>query len=379
MRFTEEQEMLKAAAREFAEEILAPRAQEIEDNDEVPQEILDAMGERDFMALTIPQEYGGVGMGHVARLIVLEEVARVSAAAAMMLQVFHLGIEPIVVFGNEDQKRKYLPEMASGRLLATAAVTEATGGSDPTGITTLARDAGDHYVLNGRKVFITNAKVAGAALVMAKMAHDDTVFNAFMLEKGMPGYRPGRTEVKMGLKGSDTGDIIMEDCIVPKENLLGPDGAGLKIALNAIGEVGRAGLTGVALGSITASLEAATRFANQRVIGGKPLSKLQGIQWKLAEMYAVSESARHLGYYAASMKDAGQRCDTEFAVAKYVSCEGAVKAASLACEVHGAYGFMKEYPVQRYLRDAYVMLPSAGTSDIMRIVMARAALKRYGE
>ncbi|MBS4021610.1 MAG: acyl-CoA dehydrogenase family protein [Dethiobacter sp.] len=376
-RFNEEQEMLRKAAREFAEEVLAPRAEEIEENDEIPTEIFKEMAERDFFAVTVPEEYGGLGLGHVARMIILEEISRVSAAVAMMLQVFHLGIHPLITFGSEEQKQKYLPDLAAGKILATVAITEATGGSDPTGIQTTARPDGDGYILNGRKVFITGAKVADIAVILAKMNDDPGVFSAFIAEKGMQGYRSGRTEVKMGLKGSDTGDIILEDCRIPKENLLGNPGAGLKISLNAVGEVGRAGMTGCAMGLITACIEASVSFAGQRVLGGKPISKLQGIQWKLAEMFADLEASRLMGYRAAALKDAGQPCDAEFATSKYFSCEAAVRVAKLACDIHGAYGYMKEYPVQRYLRDAHLMIPSAGTSDIMKLVMARTVMKRY--
>lgn len=376
-RFNEDQEMLRKAAREFAEEVIAPRIQEIEEKDEIPREIFDAMAERDFFAVIIPEEYGGLGLGAVARMIILEEISRVLAAPAMMLQVFHLGIQPILAFGSEEQKRKYLPELAAGRRLATVAITEGTGGSDPTGILTTARLNGDHYVINGRKVMITNAKTADLAVILARDADDPGVFNAFVVERGMEGFRPGRTEVKMGLKGSDTGDLILEDCRVPVENMLGKPGSGLKVSLNAVAEVGRAGMCGCAIGVMTAALEAAARFAEQRMLGGKPISKLQGIQWKLAEMYADLEASRLLGYRAAALKDAGMPCDTEFAMAKYYSCEAAVRVAKLACDVHGGYAYMKEYAVQRYLRDAHLMIPSAGTSDIMKLVMARAAIKRF--
>jgi alkylation response protein AidB-like acyl-CoA dehydrogenase len=378
-RFSEDQEMLRKAAREFAEEIIAPNVHEIEENDEIPAHIFEAMAERDFFAVIVPEEYGGLGLGSVARMILLEEISRVLAAPAMMLQVFHLGIQPILAFGTEEQKQKYLPDLAAGRRLATVAITEGTGGSDPTGIQTVARRDGDSYVITGRKIYITNAKTADLAIILAKDADDPGVFNAFIVERGMDGFRPGRTEVKMGLKGSDTGDIILEDCRVPAENMLGKPGSGLKVSLNAVGEVGRAGMSGCALGVLTASLEAAVRFANERVIGGKPISKLQGIQWKLAEMFADVEASRLLAYRAAFLKDAGLPCDAEFATAKYYSCEAAVRVAKLACDVHGAYGYMKEYAVQRYLRDAHLMIPSAGTSDIMKLVMARTALKRYAE
>ncbi|MGI6097384.1 MAG: acyl-CoA dehydrogenase family protein [Dethiobacteria bacterium] len=378
-KFSEDQEMLRKAAREFASDVLAPRAEEIEANDELPRELIEEMAARDFLAVTIPEAYGGLGLGHTARLIIIEEIARVSAAAAMMLQVFGLGIEPIVVFGTEEQKQRYLPPLATGEKLATIAVTEATGGSDPSGIETVAQKDGSDFTLNGRKVFITNAKVSDIVVVLAKMADDEKTFNTFIAEKTMEGCRPGRTEKKMGLRGSDTGEIIFNNCRIPQENLLGEPGAGLKVALSAIGDVGRAGMTGVALGLLQASLEAAVKFANQRVLGGRPISKLQSVQFKIAEMYADLEASRLLGYRAAAMKDRGERCDVEFAIAKYFSCEAAVRVAKHACDIHGAYGYMEEYPVQRYLRDALISIPSAGTSDIMKVIMGKTALKKFAD
>lgn len=377
-RFNEEQEMLRKAARDFAGEVIAPRIHEIEENDNIPSEIFTAMAERDFFGIFVPEEYGGLDLGHVARMIILEEISRVLAAPAMMLQVFHLGIQPILAYGTEEQKQKYLPELAAGRKLATVAITEATGGSDPTGIQTMANKDGDSYILNGRKVFITNAQTADTVIILAKMEDEPDVFNAFIVEKGMKGFRPGRTEVKMGLKGSDTGDIILEDCRVPAENLLGKPGTGLKVALNAVGEVGRAGMCGCAIGLLTACVEESVKFSTQRVMGGKPISKFQSIQWKLADMYVDLEASRLLSYRAAALKDAGQPSDVEFATAKFYSCEAAVRAAKLTCDIHGAYGYMKEFAAQRLLRDAHLMIPSAGTSDIMKLVMARAVQKRYG-
>ncbi len=371
-RFTEEQDMLRTAAREFAEEVIAPLLTQMEETDEMPEEILRGLGERDFLALGIAEEYGGVNLGHVAKMITIEEVSRVSVAVGMMLQVMHLGIEPIVAFGSPEQKKKYLPKLASGEHFATVGVTEATGGSDPTGIETTARLEGDNYILNGRKVFITNAHVAHVAVVLAKT--DEKEFSAFILSKDMPGFRAGRWEHKVGMKGCDTGELIMEDCVVPKENMIGKPGDGLKVCMKAISEVGRAGMAAVGLGLIKACLEASTKFANERILYGKPISRLQGVQFKVADMYLDYNAGMLLSYRAAAMKDRGERCDVEMAMAKYYVTEAAVKAAKLATEIHGGYGVMVEYATQRYLRDAAVLNPSAGTGDIQRIVMARAAL-----
>ncbi|HHY38428.1 MAG TPA: acyl-CoA dehydrogenase [Clostridia bacterium] len=374
-KLTEEQEMIKKSAREFAETVIAPKVAAMEETDEMPEEILKGLGEYGFLGLTIPTEYGGNGLGHVARMIVLEEIGRVSAAVAMTLQVLALGIEPIVQFGTEEQKNKYLPGLAKGELFSTVAVTEASGGSDPTAAQTRAHKEGDEWVINGRKVFITNAHLADVATVFARTADEPKPsFSCFLLEKGMEGFRPGRKEHKVGFKGCDTGDLIMENCRVPESQMLGKEGDGLKIALKAISEVGRPGMTGCALGILAASLEAAVKFANERILYGKPISKLQAIQFKIANMYTDLEAARLLAWRAAALKDRGERCDVEMAMAKVFSSEAAVRAANAAVEIHGGYGCMMEYPTQRYLRDASLLAPSAGTSDIMRIVIARAAL-----
>lgn len=372
--FTEEQEMFRKAAREFAENVVAPRIEEMEETGQVSQEIVKGLGEAEMLAITIPEEYGGLGLGHVARMIALEEIGRVSSAVAMMLQVFHLGFDPIISAGSEEQKKRYLPGLATGERLATIAVTEATGGSDPTGIRTEYTKTEGGYVLNGRKVFITNAHVADTIVVLAKSAEDPKVFSTFIVEKDMEGFKLGREEHKVGMRGCNTGELSFDQCFVPQENLLGAEGKGLRVALSAIGEVGRAGMVGCALGILNACLDAAVKFANERVLYGKPISKLQTVQNEIAGMYMDLEASRLLGYRAAAMKDRGERCDVQFATAKYFSTEAAIRAAKTAVDIHGGYGVMKEYAVQRYYRDAIVLGPSAGTSYIMKVVMARAAL-----
>lgn len=372
--FTEEQLMLKQAAREFAENQIVPRVKKMEETGEFPTEIILGMAEHDFFALTIPQEFGGLGLGHLARMIVLEEIGRASAAVAMALQVFHLGIEPIVQFGSPEQKKRLLPALARGQRLATVAVTEATGGSDPTGAQTVARPDGDGFILNGRKVFITNSHLADVVTVLSRIGDDPKNFVAFILENGMEGFRPGRKEHKVGLRGCNTGEIILENCRVPRSNMLGNEGDGLKIALKAISESGRAGMAGCALGVLNACLEASVKFANERVLYGKPISKLQAIQWKIADILTDLEASRLLAYRAAKLKDENQRCDTEMAMAKYYSTEAAIRAAKNTCDIHGGYGVMMEFAAQRLLRDAQVLIPSAGTSEIMKVVIARAAL-----
>jgi alkylation response protein AidB-like acyl-CoA dehydrogenase len=375
--FSPQQELLRKSVREFAEGAIAAKVAHMEETDEVPWDLYKEMGKQQYMGILIPKEFGGSAMGHLARMIMLEEIGRVSAANAMAMQIFHLGIAPIIEFANDTQKKKYLPALAKGERLATIAVTEATGGSDPTGIQTTAKLEGDHYVLNGRKCFITHGHVADTITIMAKTGEGPKGFSAFIVEKSFPGFKLGRKEKKFGLHGCNTGELAMENCIVPRENLLGAEGDGLKICMAGISEVGRAGMAGCGLGVIGACLEASVKFANQRMLGGKPISQHQGIQWQIADIYMDLETSRLLSYKAAWMKDQKIRCDVEMAMAKYYATEAAVRCAKKAVDIHGGYGYMMEYAVQRYYRDAEILIASAGTSEIQRIVMARKALTSY--
>jgi alkylation response protein AidB-like acyl-CoA dehydrogenase len=379
MDFTEEQEMLRQAAREFAETQVAPKIPEMEDTGRVNDEVVKALGAAEMMALTIPEEYGGLGLGYTARLIALEEIGRVSVATAMMLQVLGLGIEPIIQFGTEEQKKKYLPGLAAGERLATVAVTEATGGSDPGGSRSTYKKDGDDYIINGRKVFITNSHIADTIVVLARDEEDESgrAFSCFIVEGGTQGFKATHREHKVGMRGCNTGELSFENCRVTKENLLGVEGKGMRVAMAAIGDVGRGGMVGCALGLQTACLEASLKFASERILYGKPISNLQTIQNKLAEMKIDLDAGRLLGYRAAAIQDKGMRASNEFAVAKYFTTEAAQKAAKVAVDIHGGYGCMEEFAVTRYYRDAAVLGPSAGTSDIMKVIVARWILKPY--
>jgi alkylation response protein AidB-like acyl-CoA dehydrogenase len=377
--FTEEQEMFRQAAREFAEGVVAPKVAEMEETAQVNDDVLQGLGQAEMMALTIPEEYGGLGLGYTTRLIALEEIGRISVATAMMLQVFALGIEPILLFGSEGQKEKYLPGLATGERLSTVAVTEPGGGSDPACSRTAYFRDGDDYVINGRKCFITNSHIADTITVMAKDGDSDDprAFSAFIVEAGMEGFRPTHEEHKVGMRGCNTGELAFEECRVPKENLLGPEGKGMRVAMAAIGMVGRGGMVGCALGLHTACLETSLKYASERILYGKPISNLQMIQNKLAEIKIDLEAGRLLGYRAAAMQDQGHQAHNEFAVAKYFTTETAQKAAKMAVDIHGGYGCMEEFAVSRYYRDAAVLGPSAGTSDIMKVIVANWILRPY--
>jgi alkylation response protein AidB-like acyl-CoA dehydrogenase len=372
--FTEEQEMFRKAAGEFSETQVAAKVSEMEETGKVSDDLVKAMGEAEMMALTIPEEYGGLNLGYTTRLIAIEEISKISVAAGMMFQVFALGIEPILKFGTEEQKKKYLPGLAKGERLATTAVTETTGGSDPTGIRSTYKKDGEDYIVNGRKCFITNSHVADTIIVLAKDEENPKALSTFIMEKGMEGFKATHEENKVGMRGCNTGELAYENCRVPKENLVGIEGKGLRVALAAIGDVGRGGMVGCALGLQAACLEASIKFANERILYGKPISRLQTIQNKLADMKIDLEAGRLLGYRAASMQDKGLMSSNEFAVAKYFTTEAAQKAAKIAVDIHGGYGCMEEYAASRYLRDSFVLGPSAGTSDIMKVIIARWVL-----
>lgn len=372
--FTEEQEMFRKAAREVAETKIAPKVAEMEETGEVSPDVVKALAEAEMMALTIPEEYGGLGLGYTARLIAVEEVARVSVAAAMMLQVFALGIEPILKFGNEEQKKKYLPGMAKGDLLSTTAITEATGGSNPAGGRTSYTKEGDDYIINGRKCFITNSHIADVLTILAKDVENPKAMSTFIIEKDMAGFKATHKEHKIGMRGCNTGELSFENLRVPKAQLLGEEGKGLRVSMAAVGDVGRGGMVGCSLGLQKACLEAALKFAKERILYGKPIAELQMIQNKIAEMKIDVEAGNLLAYRAAAMQDKGQRCSNEFAVAKWFTTEMAQKAAKMAADIHGGYGCMEEYAVTRYVRDSFVLGPSAGTSDIMKVIVARWAL-----
>ena len=372
--FTEEQELFRKAAREFSETKIEPLVPVMEETGQDWEPAIKAICEAEMMAITIPEEYGGLGLGYVERLIALEEVARISVATAMMMQVGGLGIEPIIKYGSEEQKKKYLPGLASGERFATVAVTEPTGGSDPKGCRTNYLKRNGAYILNGRKCFITNSHIADTQVVMAVDAENPDAFSTFIVEKGMEGFKPTHEEHKVGMRGCNTGEIELKDCEVPAENLLGEEGKGMRVAMAVISDVGRGGMVGCALGLQAACLEASVKFANERVLYGKPISKLQAIQFKLADMKIDLEAGSLLGYRAAAVQDSGQRSGNEFAVAKYYTTEAAQRAAKMAVDIHGGYGCMEEYAVTRYLRDSYVLGPSAGTSDVMKVIVSRWVL-----
>ncbi len=375
--FSEREEMLKKSVREFSENEITPKMEAMEETGEFPTELLHPMAHMGITGIITPAEYGGVELGYVARTIVLEEMGRVCAAIPMAMQVHHMACAVLNDFGTDAQKKKYLPLLAKGETMGVVAVTDPSGGSDVLGMKTSAELKGDKYILNGRKCFITNSHTSDFWVVIARTAEGAKGLSAFIVEKDAPGAKVGRKENKFGMRGTNTGELVFDDCEVPKDNLLGQEGGGLAVALKTVSESGRTGMAAVALGILTAVYEEAGKFASERVLYGKPISTLQAIQFYMAEIYTQLEISRLLCYKASWMKDQNMRFDTEAAMAKYFTCEAAANMAKKAVEIHGSYGILKEYAIQRLLRDAVVAIPAGGTGEIGKVVLSRAALAPF--
>ncbi len=375
--FTEREEMLRKAVREFAEAEIPPKMEAMEETGEFPVDLLKPMAQVGITGIITPPEFGGVGMGYVARTIVLEELGRVCAAFPMALQVHHMACAALNDFGSDEQKKKYLPRLAAGETMGVVAVTDPSGGSDLIGMKTAAELKGDKYILNGRKCFITNSHLANFWIVIAKTGEGAKGLSAFIVDKDTPGAKPGRKENKFGLRGANTGELVFDNCEVSKENLIGQEGQGLGVALKTISETGRTGMAATALGILQAVYEEAGKFASERILYGKPIGTLQAIQFFMAEIYTQLDICRLLNYRANWMKDQNMRCDTETGMAKYYTCNAAVDAAKKAIEIHGSYGIMKEYAIQRLFRDAMVTVPAGGTAEVAKTGIGRAALAPF--
>lgn len=366
--------LVKRTVRDFAEKRIAPLVPEMETTQKFPESIIKEMGELGILGLITPPEYGGSGLGYLARMVAVEEISRVSAAVGVSLQVHHMGVATLVDFASEEQKQKYLPPLSRGEYLGTCAITEPTGGSDLLGMCSSAVAKCDAYLINGRKCFITNSHLSKTPIFVAKTGEGPKGISAFVVDAGTEGFAYGREEHKMGLWGANTGELIFNNCLIPKENLIGDEGDGMKVALKIISEVGRAGMAAAALGIIQASFEEAIKFAKERTLYGRPISNLQAIQWNIADISAQLDSSRMLCYRAAWLKDAGRDCSIETTMAKTYVTESALQCAKKALEIHGGAGTMMEYPVQRYFRDAMVCISAGGTSEIGKLVISRAAL-----
>jgi alkylation response protein AidB-like acyl-CoA dehydrogenase len=377
-KFSEREELLRKTIREYAEKEITPRKDDMEETGEFPVDLLPSMGEMGILGVIVPQEYGGTDMGHLARIIVLEELGRVCPAIPMAIQVHHMSTYALNMWGNEEQKRKYLPPLTKGETMGAVSVTEPSGGSDVAGLQSVAKLEGDKYILNGRKCFSTNSHHSDIWVVPARTGEGRKGLSAFIVEKSFPGAKVGHKEDKVGLRGANTGELAFQNCEVPKENLLGNEGDGMKIAIRDIVECGRPGMASVALGILNAVLEQSVKFANERSLYGKPISNLQAIQWYISDIYSDLEIARLLTYRVGWMLDQKMDVTAQAALAKQWSCEAAARAARKGIEVHGSYGILKEFSAQRLLRDALVAIPAGGTAEIGKLVLARTALSMFG-
>jgi alkylation response protein AidB-like acyl-CoA dehydrogenase len=374
---TEEQQQLRRTVREFAEAEIAPHVMEWDEASRFPEEILPQLAEMGLMGVIFPEEYGGAGWGYIEYAIAIEELSRVDGSVGIIVAAHNsLCTNHIFKFGTEEQKKRYVTPLAQGKKLGCWSLTEPEAGSDAAGTRTTAKEAGEAWVLDGAKTFTTNGHQAEVCVAMAVTDPDkgSSGISAFIIEKDTPGFRPGKKENKLGLRASDTSEVIFSDCRIPAENLLGRRGEGFKNSL-AILDGGRISIAALGLGMAQGAYEAAARYAKQRKQFGRPIADFQAIQFKLADMATEIEAARLLTYRAAWLADKGDvRYTKESAIAKLFAGEVAVRAANESVQIHGGYGFTKDYPAEKFYRDVKLCTIGEGTSEIQRLVIARHLL-----
>ncbi len=375
---TKEHEMLRRSIREVAEKEIKPIAAQIDQECDIPRDLFTRMGEVNLMGMTVPKEYGGAGCDKISYMIGLEEVSRVCGSTGLAMEAHNsLALSHIYERGSEEQRRKYVPSLAKAQTLCSWALTEPGSGSDSGGMMTTAVLDGDQWVLNGTKCFITTGSLADVVTVMAvtdrsKKAHG---ISAFIVEKGTPGFSTGIDEDKLGVRGTHTSELVFEDCRIPKENIIGEPGTGFIGAMNIL-DRGRTAVGAMALGLAQGALEESVQYAKEREQFGRPIAKFQAIQWMLAEMATQVEASRWLVYRAAWMEDQGVKFTKEAAMAKLFSSTMSTQTCLKAIQIHGGYGYTKDYPVERMLRDAKLCEIGEGTSEIQRLVIARELLGR---
>ncbi len=374
---TEDQEALRKEIRQFAAREIAPFMMEWDEKGEFPVSTVKKLGEIGLLGVIFPAEYGGAGMGYVDYVLAIEELSAVDGSIGLTVAAHNsLGSNHIFVAGNEEQRRRYIPRLATGEWLAAWGLTEPGSGSDAGGARTTAVRKGDRWVLNGTKTFITNGHYADVLVVIAvtdksKGTHG---LSAFVVEKNTRGFRAGKKENKLGLRASDTSELIFEDCEIPAENLLGVEGEGFVDAMRIL-DGGRISIAALSLGIARGALDAALRYVKERRQFGKAIAEFQGIQWKLADMATELDAARLLTQRSAVLKDAGRRITRESAMAKLFASEVAVKICNEAVQLFGGYGFIKDYPAEKFYRDVKLCTIGEGTSEIQRMVIAREILK----
>jgi butyryl-CoA dehydrogenase len=375
--FTDEQLMIQSMVREFAREVVSVGAAQRDQTKTFPADILKQMGELGLLGMMIPPEYGGSGADTISYVLALAEIAGACASTAVVMSVQNsIVCESLYKFGSEEQKQKFLVPLAQGDVIGAFALTEPNAGSDPVSQSTSAVRDGDHYVINGTKRFITSGKNAHTVIVTAKTDESKRHkgISAFVVTKENPGLKVGHTEDKLGLRASDTTDLIFDDCRVPAANRLGPEGEGFAIAMQGL-DGGRIGIAAQSIGVAQAALSASIRYSQEREQFGRRISKFQGLRWILADMATELEAARQLTMSAAALKDRGKKFTMQASMAKLFASEMVNRLTAKAIQMHGGYGYTKEYPVERYYRDARVFTIYEGTSEIQRIVISNHLLK----
>jgi butyryl-CoA dehydrogenase len=376
LQLTDEQAMIQAMAREFATEHIRPIAAEIDRDARFPHETVKRMGELGLMGIAVPERWGGAGADAVSYVVALEEIARACASHAVIMSVNNsLYGDPVLQFGTDAQRARFLQPVASGHALGCFALTEPQAGSDASNQATTARRDGDHYVITGRKLFITNGREASFALVFTQTDREKAHrgITAFVVEKGTPGFTVSKTEDKLGIRASDTAELVFEECRVPAAHRIGEEGRGFRVALSAI-DGGRIGIGTQAVGIATGAYERAVAYARERKAFGVPIGQHQMVQWMLADMATAIEGGRLLCLRAATLKDRGAPFTKQAAMAKLFCAEMAMKVTTDAIQVHGGYGFIKDYEVERCFRDAKITQLYEGTSQIQKLVIAREVL-----
>ena len=377
MDYTEEQQMMRDTVREFAKNEIEPVAAEFDEKGEFPAENFKKMAELGFLGIPFPEKYGGAGMDTVSLALAIEEVAKVCGGTCLSMAA-HISLcaTPIYLFGTEEQKQKYLPPLAQGTSLGSFCLTEPGSGSDAGAAKTSALLEGEYYILNGNKAFVTNAGVADTFVVFAKTTPDEGTkgMSAFIVEKGFGGIVVGKKEDKLGVRASDTHPVSFENCRVPKENLLGKENNGFKLALITL-DGGRIGIGAMAVGLAQGAMEKAAAYAKEREAFGKPISKFQAIGNMFADMATEIHAGRLMVHHAATLRDEGKPFTKEAAMAKLFASEAAMRATKNAIQIFGGYGFCMDYPVERYWRDAKLTVIGEGTSEVLRMVISREILK----
>jgi alkylation response protein AidB-like acyl-CoA dehydrogenase len=373
----DEQLHLKKSVREFAEREILPHVMEWDEAGEFPLATIKELGKLGLLGTIFPTEYGGPGMGYIEYVTTIEELSRVDGSVGIIVAAHtSLCSNHIFLAGNEEQKKKYVSKLATGEYLGAWGLTEPSSGSDAGSARMTAVRKGNNWVLNGTKTFITNGRYADVLVVIAvtdRAAHTHGL-SAFIVEKDAKGFRPGKKENKLGLRASDTSELIFEDCVIPAGNLLGKEGAGFIDAMRVL-DGGRISIAALALGMAEGAYECALKYSKQRKQFGKAISEFQGIQWKLADMATEIEAAKLLTFRAAAMKDAGMKSTQESSMAKLFTSEVAVRCANESVQIHGGYGFIKDYPAEKFYRDVKLCTIGEGTSEVQRLVIARQLLK----